>query len=397
MGKLKEHEKIVGSSVIDKIKKEAEPLKGTSLLQVNSTKIGGGVAEILETMIPLFNELKIRTQWKVIKGDKPFFETTKNLHNAIQGKGHEVSERECKHYLAMNRRFVETENLNQDCVIIHDPQPCASITFAKKKQPWIWRCHIDLSRPKLKVWNFLKPFISMYDTMVVSNSSYKRKDIRVPQKIIMPSINPLNTKNAPMNETAMNRILKKYDIDPDKPIITQVSRFDKWKDPMGVIEVFKKIKKSVDCKLVLLGSAATDDPEGMEIYKKIIEHPSKDIIVISHEDDNLVNALQTISHVVIQKSIKEGFGLTVTEALWKGTPVIGGNVGGIKSQIIDGKNGYLVDTFDYNFCAKRAIKILSDEKLRDKMGKYGHEYVKKNFLTTRHLLDWIKTIRFVMK
>ena len=237
----------------------------------------------------------------------------------------------------------------------------------------------------------------MYDTMVVSNRSYKRKDIRVPQKIIMPSINPLNTKNAPMNETAMNRILKKYDIDRDKPIITQVSRFDKWKDPMGVIEVFKKIKKSVDCKLVLLGSAATDDPEGMEIYKKIIKHSSKDIIVINHENDNLVNALQTISHVVIQKSIKEGFGLTVTEALWKGTPVIGGNVGGIKSQIIDGKNGYLVDPFDYNFCAKRAIKILSDEKLRDKMGKHGHEYVKKNFLTTRHLLDWIKTIRSVMK
>ena len=247
--------------------------------------------------------------------------------------------------------------MNYDCVINHDPQPAASISFVEKKQPWIWRCHIDMSHPDMHIWSFLKKYISTHDLMIVSHRDFKMKDLKIPQRIIVPSINPLDEKNAPMPENKMKRVLSRYDIDIDKPIITQVSRFDKWKDPIGVIGVFKKVKRSVDCRLVLLGSAATDDPEGLEIYRKVTKNSKrdKDILVINYEDNRLVNALQKMSHVVLQKSLKEGFGLTVSEALWKETPVIGGAVGGIRSQIHDGKSGYLVNPLDYDLCAKKAI------------------------------------------
>jgi trehalose synthase len=361
--------------------------------------MGGGVAVLLETLIPLFNEVGIKTQWKVIKGNKPFFDVTKNFHNAIQGQGDPLSATEQKLYLKMNKRFADSENINHDFVINHDPQPAASISFVEKKQPWIWRCHIDLSHPDMRIWSFLREYVSMHDTMIVSDKDFMRKDVKIPQRIIMPSINPLEEKNKPMSENSMKRVLSKYGIDQDKPILCQISRFDKWKDPIGVIEVFKKVNSYSECKLVLLGSAATDDPEGMEIFKKVAKYTKneKNIIVINHEDNKLVNALQTKSAVVLQKSLKEGFGLTVSEALWKGTPVIGGKVGGIRSQIIDGKNGYLVDPLNYNQCAKKTIEILNNDKLREQMGKYGREHVKKNFLTTRHLLEWIMAIKSVMK
>ena len=398
MGKLNQYKKIVGSSVIEKIRKEAEPLKGKRLLHINSTKTGGGVAVLLDTLKPLFNDLGLKTEWKVIQGNKPFFTVTKNFHNAIQGKGNPLSEKERDLYLKVNEKFTKSVKINHDCVINHDPQPAASISFVKKKHPWIWRCHIDLSHPDMRIWSFLRQYVSMHDAMVVSDNDFKRDDVKIPQHIIMPSINPLEEKNIPMSESSMRRVLSKYGIDLDKPVITQISRFDKWKDPTGVIEVFKKVNNYLECKLVLLGSAATDDPEGVEIYKNVMKYSKgeKDIMIINKEDNKLVNALQTMSHVVLQKSTKEGFGLTVSEALWKGTPVVGSRVGGIRSQIIDGKTGYLVDPLDYNECAKKTIELLTNDKLREDMGKYGKEHVKNNFLTTRHLLDWVMAIKSVM-
>ncbi len=399
MKTLNKYKKIVGARIINEIKEYAEPFNGLRLLNINSTKTGGGVAVLLKTLMPLFRELGIKAEWKVIHGDEQFFNITKNIHNALQGSGHNLSATERKHYLETNKEFADNLKVDYDCIINHDPQPCASVSFIDKKQPWIWRCHIDLSHPKPSVWSFIKKYVLMYDLIIVSNKDYIRKDVKKPQKVIMPSINPLDAKNIVMNGRAMKRILSKYNIDLDKPIISQVSRFDRWKDPIGVIKVFMKIKKHFDCKLVLLGSAATDDPEGVIIYKKVMNFSKrkKDITIINHEDERLVNALQTKSHVIFQKSIREGFGLTVSEALWKGTPVIGGNVGGIRSQIVNGRNGYLVDPLDYNACAKKALALLRNDKLRENMGEYGREYVRKHFLTTRHLLDWLKTLNVVMK
>lgn len=399
MKKLQKYRKIVGSSVIDNIKDQAQDIRGIKLLHINSTKTGGGVAEILKTLIPLFNELGIKTQWKVIQGTRNFFKVTKNFHNSLQGESVKFTEKDKSLYLNTCKNLADTTRFNHDCVIIHDPQPCAVINYSGKKEPWIWRCHIDLTRPSANIWNFLKKYISMYDHMVVSSNDFIRKDVKIPQSIIMPSIDPISQKNISISENAAKKILSGYNIEVDKPIIAQVSRFDKWKDPMGVIKTYKIIRERIDCKLVLIGSTASDDPESSEIYKKVVKQTEydDDIIAINKKDDMLVNAIQNISCVILQKSLKEGFGLTVSEALWKRTPVVAGTVGGIRSQIQSGNDGYLVNPRDYRLCAKLVIKLLQNGRMRERMGRYGQEYVRKNFLITRHLLDWIMTIKSVMK
>ena len=293
----------------------------------------------------------------------------------------------------MNRRNSIFNHLeNTDCVIIHDPQPLPIVSYYKKRQPWIWRCHIDLSERNKHVWTFLQKFVNQYDAMIVSMEKYKQA-VDLPQEIIMPSINPFNDKNKELSEKRINHYLKKYGIERDKPIITQISRFDRWKDPIGVVNAFKFIKKKFDCKLVLLGNMAQDDPEGQVIYQELMKHVENepDIVVSTVESSLLVNTLQTISKVVIQKSIKEGFALTVSEALWKGTPVVGGNVGGIPLQIIDGKTGYLVNSVEE--CADRVLKLLKNPNLAEKIGNAGKEHVKKNFLMTRHLRNYVELLK----
>lgn len=395
---LKDYKDIVGEELIEHIYQEATPLTNKHVEHVNSTYYGGGVAEILSSLTLLMNDVGIKTGWRLLKGHQDFFNVTKKFHNSLQGESIILSENKKKIYTECNEINSILMHIHSlDTIIIHDPQPLPLINFYKKKQPWIWRCHIDLSSPNKILWNYLKQFIEKYDAVIVSMEQYKQKDLQKPYHIIQPSIDPLTTKNKFIPDSVVKRYLSKFGVELDKPIISQVSRFDKWKDPLGVVRSFEIIKKQVDCKLVLLGSMATDDPEGDKIYNKLMEKvkDNKDIIVINYADDFLVNCLQRGSDVIIQKSLKEGFGLTVTEALWKGTPVVAGNVGGIPLQVIDGKNGYLVNNIKE--CADRTIKLLKDPKLREGMGAFGIGHVKKNFLITRHLMDYIHLLKGMMK
>jgi trehalose synthase len=282
-------------------------------------------------------------------------------------------------------------------VIIHDPQPLPLIKFYKKRQPWIWRCHVDLSNPNSQLWDFLTTFILKYDLVLLSNKKYRKTDIPVEQRIVYPAIDPLSSKNMEISQADISKYLTKFGIATDKPLVTQISRFDKWKDPEGVIKVFKLVKKKVNCRLVLCGNLATDDPEGPRIYErtkrgigKLIE--GGDIILVTDPVASnyiFINALQRASSVIVQKSIREGFGLVVTEALWKGIPVVASDVGGIPLQIVDGENGFLVDPSDNQGLADGIIRILQDPDLSKEMGRKGKEHVRENFLTTRLLMDYL--------
>jgi trehalose synthase len=288
-----------------------------------------------------------------------------------------------------------------DSIIVHDPQPLPLIKFYRKQQPWIWRCHIDITDPNPELWNFLKKFMIRYDVIVVSSESYKKKDLPVPQKVIPPAIDPLALKNKELSQEAIIKQIKSVNIPTDKPIMAQVSRMDPWKDPEGVLEVFRKVKEKVDCRLLYCYNLATDDPEGMKIYEKVYNKVKKDVkngdvLFVVGNNDLLVNAIQRFSDVIVQKSTREGFALTVTEALWKGKPVVASNIGGIPSQITDGKNGFLVEPTDYDSCADRVIKILKNPKLANKLGTNAKESVRKNFLTTRLVSDYLDLLTEVL-
>lgn len=400
MSILNQYKKIVGEEKINEIIREAKPLRGKYVAHINSTFYGGGVAEIIESLVVLMNDIGINAGWRQLKGSASFFEITKLFHNGSQGADIKLNKKIKKIYEEINRKnslFMHIEK--NDAVIIHDPQVLPLIKFYKKQQPWIWRCHIDITEPDKILWDYLKSFINLYDIMIISDADYRKKNIKIPQEVIMPSINPLNKKNKKLSPAKIKSILEKAGIKQNKPIISQISRYDYWKDPLGVIDVFKAVKKKIDCQLVLLGNFATDDPGGGKVYREVARKAKnlKDAHILLNVKDNdlTVNALQSASAVVLQKSIREGFAITVSEALWKGTPVIGGNVGGIPNQIIDGKSGYLINSI--RECADRAVELLKNEILRKRMGKFGHEYVKNNFLVTRHLLDYIRLLKRMMK
>ncbi len=390
---LEKYKKIVGKEAIEEVKEEVKPIKGMHIVHINSSYTGGGVTEILNSLVPLMNDVGINTGWRLFKASPDFFSITKKFHNALQGEKINFSKIKRDIYIDTTRLNASYTHIgHHDCIIVHDPQPLAMIKFYKKTQPWLWRCHVDLSNPNKKVWNFLKKFISRYNLMVVSSEAYKQ-NVPIEQKIIHPSIDPLTPKNKKLSESRIKKTLSNAGIETNKPIITQISRFDKWKDPLGTIDAFRLIRKKVNCRLVMMGSMATDDPEGQVIYEQVLKKikNNRDIKIIHSENHILVNVLQKVSSVVIQKSLREGFGLTVTEALFKGTPVVASNVGGIPLQIIDGKNGFLVNSV--RECAEKTIKILKDKKLEKEMGKFGKEYVTKNFLITRHLLDYIRVLK----
>ena len=393
---------IVGKQVIDKIHAEAEKLSGKHITCVNSTYQGGGVAEILNSIVPMFDQAGVDFGWRILHGTPDFFTITKKFHNALQGDPINLSRRKKDIYYETNERFSMFTHLEQhDLVIIHDPQPLPLISFYKKTRPWIFRCHIDISNPNKEVWDYLKVFIQKYDHFVVSLPEFKKDDLKIPQSVISPAIDPLAAKNKPVSEIKISKYLDKFGIDRKKPIISQVSRFDPWKDPVGVVKVFERVRKKMSCQLVLLGQFATDDPEGQKIFqslqKKVDKSPFKsDIKLVVVDSAFLVNCLQRASLVVIQKSLKEGFGLTVTEALYKGTPVVASKVGGIPLQVIDGENGFLHSPRDLNGFSSSIIKLLKDEKLRATMGKAGKEHVKKNFLITRLMLDWLYLMNKVL-
>jgi len=396
--KLNDYTGIVGKDVVERIRERAKKLEGLSMVHINSTAYGGGVAEMLRILVPLLNDVRITTHWKVLDGIPEFFEITKKIHNALQGNSSvNLTEEEKKVYLEINRKFSEKNKLDYDIVVVHDPQPAGIVNFYEKKQPWIWRCHIDLSNPNPSVWEFVGEFVAKYDLAIISNEEYARKDFPTPYRIIHPAIDPLSDKNRDTSMEEAERILEKQEIPLDKPYILQVSRFDPWKDPRGVIKIFRKVREKIPVRLVMCGNMAHDDPEGERIYKEIRKETedlwkSGDLIFVVNADDLTVNALQRKASVVIQKSIKEGFGLTVTEAMWKERAVVASRVGGIKIQIEDGKSGFLVDPYDIDGFAAITLKLLRDRELAERIGKNARERVKRNFLITRLLEDYLKIV-----
>jgi trehalose synthase len=383
---INDYEDFIGAEAVDRIWKKATPLQDFHVANVNATYFGGGVAGLLSSFILLMNSVGIKTGWRVIQGSPDFFSVTKKMHNALQGADINLTDQKKYVYESVIYENAVRNHLDHDIVIIHDPQPLPMIMHYTKRGPWIWRCHIDLTRPNQELWGYLKTFAEKYDAMILTLREYQQ-ELNTPQLFFQPAIDPFNVTNKEMTEDEMKERLDHYDIPTDLPLVSQISRFDRWKDPEGVIAAFKKVRKEVDCTLVLLGNIATDDPEGKEVYESLLDCQEERIIIMSRQDTALVNALQSKSAVVVQKSKREGFGLTVTEAMWKGTPVVGGKAGGIKKQIQDGENGFLVSSVDET--ADRILKLLKDKKLRKEMGQKARESVKKKYLLSRYLENYL--------
>jgi len=394
MLRLEDFRHIVSDEELAEIYTRARGLYGKNVVHLNATYQGGGVAEILYSLVLLMNDVGIDAGWRILHGSQEFFEVTKSFHNALQGAKLTLSERKKQLYLRVNENFSKFTHLDHDLVIIHDPQPLSLIRSYKKRQPWIWRCHIDLTYPHEELWDFLKGFVLKYDQVVFSSEKYFKKNLPINQRLIFPAINPLSQKNKNISDKTILEHITRVGIPTDKPIITQVSRLDPWKDPEGVIDVFKLVKEKVDCRLVFCYNVASDDPEGLRMFNKVQRKANKllktgDILFVVGNNETLVNAIQRYSSVIIQKSIKEGFCLAVTEALWKQTPVVASNVGGIPIQIEDGKNGFLLEPKDNEGFADRIVHLLKNPKDRKNMGHQGHETVRDKFLITRLLSDYL--------
>ncbi|MCG2713588.1 MAG: glycosyltransferase [Candidatus Omnitrophica bacterium] len=388
MAKIEEYVPLVGQAVIDDLRLLGERLKGKVIQHINSTPVGGGVAEILNRMVPLLRELGVDTKWDVIKGGEQFFAVTKKFHNALHGRAEEITQRDFDIFMQTSQENIENVDIYGDIVFVHDPQPVALIK-KKATNKWLWRCHIDISDPNLKVWGFLMDFIVQYDSAVFSAPAFSRK-LPIRQFLIPPSIDPLSDKNKELPEETINAILRKYNIKKDKPILIQISRFDRLKDPIGVIDAYLQVKKYIDCQLILAGGTAEDDPEGFKVLAEVKEKAKNDPdihILLLPQNDIEVNALQRASDIIVQKSLKEGFGLTVAEALWKAKPVVASNVGGIPLQIKHKYSGLLCHSVEG---ASFAIKqLLSSPAYAKKLGENGREHIKNNFLITRHLRDYM--------
>jgi len=388
MARIDEYGTLVGQSVLDDLRLLAERLRGKVIQNINSTAVGGGVAEILSRMVPLLNDLGVDARWDLIKGGEQFFGVTKKFHNALHGRREEIGDRDFDVFLETSAENVRQVNIYGDIVFVHDPQPIALIE-RKSGNKWVWRCHIDVSGPDRKLWKFLSRYIARYDSAVFSAPSFSRP-LPIRQFLIPPSIDPLSDKNRELPEETVAGVLRKYGITRDKPIVTQISRFDRLKDPIGVIDAYLQVKRYVDCRLVLAGGTAADDPEGLEVLEEVKEKASGDPdihILLLPQNDIDVNALQRASAVIVQKSLREGFGLTVTEALWKGKPVVASNVGGIPLQITHKYSGLLCHSVEG---AAYAIKqLLSSPDFAKRLGANGREHVRNNFLLTRHLRDYM--------
>jgi trehalose synthase len=384
---IEDYEPLVGAEVVQRIRDKAAKLKGLRVAHFNSTYYGGGVAETISSLTLLMNSLGLRTEWNVIQGRPDFFSITKKMHNALQGAEIDLSKIKKEIFEQVIYENSLRNFLDHYFVIVHDPQPLPLIEHYEKKCPWIWRCHLDLSRPDAETWKYLRRWIDNYDVTILSCKEFAQ-EMTPPQRVMMPAINPFTIKNRPLTDREIDERLAHYEIPTDLPLVVQVSRFDPWKDPKGVVEAFKLARKQIDARLVLLGNFATDDPEGEEIFHSLCACRDDRILILTSGDDTaLVNALQTRAAVVLQKSLREGFGLTVAEAMWKGTPVIGGNVGGIRYQIEDGVNGFLVSSIEE--AAKRIVELMNDKELRDEMGRKAREAVGRNFLLTRYLEQYL--------
>jgi trehalose synthase len=392
----------VGIDAIDRILELAEPLRGARILHLNATAYGGGVAELLATHVPLLRSVGIDADWQVMHGSDQFFGVTKSVHNALQGADLDWTKAMQKIYL---EKVLENSLLfdgHYDFVVVHDPQPAAILSFLRDRfgstlpdTHWVWRCHIDLTDANPKVWEFFRPFVEQYDASVWTLQEFVPASLEMPHIVqAPPCIDPLSVKNLDLAMPFCQELTRQYGVDVHRPIVCQVSRFDPWKDPVGVVEAFRIVREQVpDAQLVLAGSMATDDPEGFRVWEdtEAARGGDRDIFLLSnlHQVGSVqINAFQRVANVIVQKSLREGFGLTVSEALWKGRPVVGGRAGGIKLQIRDGYDGYLVDSIDE--CARRTIDLLADPVGADALGAQGREHVRDNFLSTRELEDWLR-------
>jgi len=391
MPQLETYREIVGGQTLDELYLLARHLKGKSVQHVNSTAVGGGVAEILNRMVPLLRELGMEATWDVIKGGEAFYAATKRVHNALHGETEEVTPVDYHVYQETLTHNIAQMRLDADIVFIHDPQPAALVeTRGGVNNHWIWRCHIDVSRPQPPVWDFFKPYIEQYDTCIFSAPAFAQR-LSIPQVLISPSIDPLSDKNRELDQAEVTAILSRLKIPVDKPLVTQVSRFDRLKDPLGVIEAFQMAKPYVDARLLLVGGSADDDPEGAQVLAEVRQRAQDDLDILilplpptSHVE---INAIQRASSVIVQKSLREGFGLTVAEALWKGKPVIASAVGGIPLQITHKHSGILTHSIDG--AAYWMRQLLRESEYAKKLGENGREHVRQNFLLTRHLRDYL--------
>ena len=385
---LEQYAPLIGTAAVERIAAKAKRVRTMRVAHISSTFYGGGVTELLTPLTLMMNATGIETDWHLIQGTPGFFGCTKKLHNTLQGESLEFSDAEKTIYEQVVFENATRLHLDDcDAVIVHDPQPLPLIAhLADREMPWLWQCHVDLSSPYAPVWAYLRRFIERYDAAIFSLPEYGQ-ELGLDQHFVTPAIDPFSAKNRELSDREISEFLGNYKIPTDRPLVTQISRFDRWKDPMGVIDAFKKAREQVDCTLVLIGNNASDDPEGGKILEEIEGVADEGIIILSVDDPTLVNALQRAAAVVLQKSLREGFGLTVTEAMWKGAAVIGGDVGGIRHQIKDGWNGFLVDSPDR--AAARIVQLVKDPKLRKQVGSRARESVRQNFLMSRLLEDWL--------
>jgi trehalose synthase len=371
------------------LKRLGEKMKNRTFLHVNSTRAGGGVAEILQCMVPILKSLGISARWEIIEGDEKFFDITKKIHNALQGNPEKITKKMWDYHYHVNKENAGKISLDAESVLIHDPQPVALVEFRKKGR-WVWRCHIDVSNPYGDVCDYIMRYCGKYDAAVFSVAKFAQAT-GIDEFIIPPSIDPLSEKNRELSREEMEEALNKFQIPTSRPSILQVSRFDRFKDPIGVIQAYRLVKKYNDCILILAGSPATDDPEGEVILNEVKEYANGDpdiyILMLPPFSDREINTLQRVATVVLQKSLKEGFGLTVSEAMWKGKPVIGGATGGIPLQIVHGVNGFLVHSVEG--AAFRIRQFLNNPEMANRMGELGKEYVRNNFLITRQTRDYL--------
>ncbi len=389
--RLQDYEAIVGKSSLDELKTLAAKFEGKVIQIVNSTYVGGGVAEILEHMVSLLNQLGVDARWDVINGNEKFFDVTKKFHNALHGSPEKISAKDLDLFSDVTQQNLDQMKFYGDIMFIHDPQPVGLI--AKKKEigkKWLWRCHIDVSAPNKKVWDFLRKFVVQYDGAVFSAPNFTRQ-LPIRQFLISPSIDPLSDKNKELDESTIADVLAKYHLILGKPMIVQISRFDRLKDPFGVIEAFKLVRKNLDCQLILAGGTATDDPESTEVYSEVIKqaegNPDIHVLLIPAESDIEINALQRAATVIIQKSLKEGFGLTISEALWKSKPVVASAVGGIPLQVKNELTGLLC--YSIEGAAYDLRQLLTNPEYASWLGKNGREHIKQNFLITGHLKNYL--------
>ena len=394
---LDDYAAIVGQAEIDALRFLGDSLKGKSVKMVNSTALGGGVAEMLSRLVPLLSELDLPTHWDVITGGNDFFEVTKAFHNALHGSAYELTPAARDIFLMYTEQNRQRMHFDEEMVIIHDPQPVGLVGSRRPTRGrWVWRCHIDLSNPDPKVWGFLRPFVEQYDAAIFSSPAFARQ-LSIPQYLFYPCIDPLSEKNKELSQTEIQQVCDEFAIDRSRPIVTQVSRFDRLKDPVGVVKAYKLVKKYVDCQLVLAGGGASDDPEGAAVLREVRDAAGddSDIIILDLPPwcALQINAIQRASTIIVQKSLKEGFGLTVTEALWKGKPTIASAVGGIPIQIIHNLTGVLVHSIEG--CAFQIRYLLTHPEFARTLGANGREHVKENFLMTTNIKRWLLLFRIL--